>query len=686
MHSFLYVTLVLGRPVGEQAANIWYAEVSDTRGGYTLGTDHYTHLRNAMAAAASGDQISIADGTYIETTTLYINQPLTLTGESESGVVIDFSTCTGYAFNVGADDVTMEYFSIAPPDQNYPIHASGTSNPPDGFDNLTLRHMTISGNHRRTGFDTHGYNHVVLSHLTSRDAYGGNGLQVTGCVDVDMDYITTSDNAWGSIAIYCSQYLNRGSDDVYIDCNTLSVGEGNVFSQDEFGYVNTNITVDGYEYIVRNETHRPEGPGFYFFQDTAADAIAFALAFTGYEQDSYIIEIATGDLLVGAGMSIQAAIDAASPGDVIQVAAGLYEERLTINKTLDLLGPQAGVDPTPAGARTNPAAEAIVDITGLSPINPNVAIEIGSSGSDDTVSGLTVKGSPTSYWADESVFRVWASNVSVADNIIDGYAGVLHKGNDQASITSNRMIVNKNGVIVQPNPATDIDATGIDRDIYYYQAFVFDAAYNYCLPAVSARDRATNYWLGDVAPRSLPSIGDGEVSTIDISALGATYGMEPGDPTWDPHCEVGPTDNSGGSGIPEPDGFIDFDDLMIFAMNYGVVTPTDVTSALFGVPLSGRIATASLSLVVEPAGAAHEEITVRVLLKDETRAVQGARFQVAFDPGVFELLSAGPMPAGEHTLAWDRTTEGGARAGAGIYFYRLETPEKRITRRMVVTN
>ncbi|MGO9599563.1 MAG: nitrous oxide reductase family maturation protein NosD [Isosphaeraceae bacterium] len=65
-------------------------------------------------------------------------------------------------------------------------------------------------------------------------------------------------------------------------------------------------------------------------------------------------------ILVGPGGSIQAAVNAAKPGDTIKVAPGTYNENILIEKPVTLLGAQAGVNPI-TGLRTNPANESTID-------------------------------------------------------------------------------------------------------------------------------------------------------------------------------------------------------------------------------------------------------------------------------------------------------------------------------------
>ena len=124
-------------------------------------------------------------------------------------------------------------------------------------------------------------------------------------------------------------------------------------------------------------------------------------------------------------------------------------------------------------------------------------------------------------------------------------------------------------------------ADSTNRGVYYYEVFAVDAVGNASAVAATT-DRATNYWLGDVD-------GDGFIDVVgDISTLGAALGESEGDLHYNPLCDVGPTDDWSRLGIPTTDNIIQFEDLMVFSMNFGVVS--DINKADHDISTTAQLA------------------------------------------------------------------------------------------------
>ena len=105
--------------------------------------------------------------------------------------------------------------------------------------------------------------------------------------------------------------------------------------------------------------------------------------------------------------------------------------------------------------------------------------------------------------------------------------------------------------------------------MYVLSGFVRDFVGN--VSPLGDSGAATNYWLGDTDEDGYVDVGG------DVTALGDTYGLTIGEPGYDPRLRRRPHRGRLPRGIPQPetDGYrIQFEDLMIFALNLGEVDPS----------------------------------------------------------------------------------------------------------------
>ncbi len=95
-------------------------------------------------------------------------------------------------------------------------------------------------------------------------------------------------------------------------------------------------------------------------------------------------------------------------------------------------------------------------------------------------------------------------------------------------------------------------------------------------PARTISPGPTSYLLGDLPSLSGSFPADGWIGiNPEINRLGLCYGSADGDPEYDPYCDIGPTDDTSGEGVPLTDSIVGFEDMMIFAMNFGLDVAKD---------------------------------------------------------------------------------------------------------------
>jgi len=192
----------------------------------------------------------------------------------------------------------------------------------------------------------------------------------------------------------------------------------------------------------------------------------------------------------------------------------------------------------------------------------------------------------------------------------------------------------------------DVFPDASTRGVYYYEVFAVDAADNGSLAAAD-NDRATNYWLGDVN-------ADGFVDAInDITALGACFATTPLDVgVYNPLCDVGPTDDWSRVGIPLTDNVIDFEDLMIFSMNFSVVSDINKTGVTGG-------ASASLAWVRLD----EDHYALRLV---QGNGLKGVRVRAMLPDGVSVVVEAGSLLAEQGQQVFFRNVGSGLDANLAV--------------------
>jgi len=125
---------------------------------------------------------------------------------------------------------------------------------------------------------------------------------------------------------------------------------------------------------------------------------------------------------------------------------------------------------------------------------------------------------------------------------------------------------------------------------------------------------------------------DGIVTVHDLTLLGANFGLDDTNPGFNAEVDYGPTDDATGTGIPLPDGTIDFDDEMIAALNYGAGAKAAAAAPV----AAGRV-----DLAWRPSGPA----TWTLELVAPRADLKGVRLSASLPLGLVPVVRAGAAVA-----------------------------------------
>jgi hypothetical protein len=208
------------------------------------------------------------------------------------------------------------------------------------------------------------------------------------------------------------------------------------------------------------------------------------------------------------------------------------------------------------------------------------------------------------------------------------------------------------------------------RDFHYYVAFVRDT-FGTVSPVSNKTTGALNYFLGDTHDGATACQGNNAVSTEDMSHLGAHYGaaLSAGDPLG---ClDVGPTTNYSVGARPMTDNLLDFEDLMMLAVNWHAVSAAQAGAQPVAAAGANRLwleaparvtAGTDVAVALRLDGAGNlQGVTVR-LAWDATRVEP-----VGFEPGALVTSQGGVvMSARPGTLDAALLGAGRGLAGSGV--------------------
>jgi parallel beta-helix repeat protein len=509
------------------------SKIQTAKAGTIVVPDNYPTIQAAINAASSGDTIYVKVGTYHEN--VFVNKAVSIVGENKNTTIIDGGKSN--TITVKADNVTISDFTIRNGWSG--IYSNGydrmtieenivTANIGTGVgDGIYIMNSygDIIGNNIITGNTEDG---LTLAPNTTDSIVSENIIVLNGGTGVFMhdhaDRNTIIDNNV-SLNSEHGVYMAKVYDNhVYRNCirsnkvgftihgGTRNIIEDNsVVSNVEAGFrllqdsiptadnefyhndIGNNVQVqdftqskntwnNGYpsggnywaDYVDVDEKRGPDQ------NRLGCDGIWDHTRIIGnYSQDMYPLVRPWANLIVPDDYpTIQAAINAANPGDTIYVKAAAYYETINVEKTVTLRGENRDTTIIDGGGNQNVVFVTADNVTIIGftirnsgVINPGGYGGIGVSGADHVIvennnlvsndDGIWIYDSNYDSFANNNfsynvkagVYTRYASGMIIADNIVanNDWGIVLRTGTDTSTVADNSVYSNGySGIQVGP--------------------------------------------------------------------------------------------------------------------------------------------------------------------------------------------------------------------------------------------